>query len=770
MVCLLSYPLVQKRGINMQKIIRIARLELSVLFYSPIAWIIMVILFVQCGLNYTDNLYTQETYQQLERPLAVVTRVLFAGEYGMLSSLIEYLYLYIPLLTMSVFSREYTSGSIKLLQSSPVTASQIVLGKYLSIVAYALLIVALLSLYAFSAYYSIAHMDLKFVLSGLFGLFLLICTYAAIGLFMSSLTAYQIVAAISTLTLLAFLNYAPVLGAGYDGLREVTQWLSIGGRAEGIVNGLLTTRDLFYFLLIIAFFLGITILRIVQERAGLSLFKKTLQYVGLALVLSGIGYVSSLPRFNFYYDTTQIKDVTISPAAQAISARITDPIKLVSFVNVLDHKAGYGAPKNRTSDKGRFEGYQRFIPQLQMEYIAYYDSVPHLMLDSNETILSKAQKSAEALGFGFKRLLTPEQMKQYPEIAKESNSFVRYFHYKGQSTPLRMYDDMLQYPGESEISAALLRLLDGPGKIGLLVGHEERSIDNHMESSYSLFLNGNNVRGSVINQGFIVEKITNEKLLDFHGVGLIIADPQKAFSNQELDAIYQYIDRGGNLLLMAEPTGISFLQPIAHKLGLQFVPGTLLQESENFDADLLRVEFTQQAKEEGFKFYDGALVVMNKAMGIERINQDSTFRYTPLLETDSSTTWNKVGPFDLAKEKVHFDERVDSRVGIASAIQLERAVGNHKQKIIVAGDADFLSNAEMSRFNITSVNSSFAMRIFKSFSDGKFPVSGPKEKAPDITIKANRSSINWQKVLFLGVVPLLLGGMATLVLRNRKRK
>ncbi len=208
----------------MRKIIKIARLELSILFYSPIAWIILVILFLQGGLAYFDMLYSQETQQQLDRDLSVLTRVMFAGEKGMFSTLIEYLYLYIPLLTMGIFSREYVSGSIKLLQSSPVTATQIVLGKYLSIVIYAFIAVGMLGLYAVSAYFSIEHMDVKFVLFGLLALFLLICTYSAIGLFMSSLTSYQIVAAISTLALLAFLNYAQILGAKYDGFREITHW------------------------------------------------------------------------------------------------------------------------------------------------------------------------------------------------------------------------------------------------------------------------------------------------------------------------------------------------------------------------------------------------------------------------------------------------------------------------------------------------------------------------------------------------------------------
>src|SRR5690606_32795519 len=128
------------------------------------------------------------------------------------------------------------------------------------------------------------------------------------------------------------------------------------------VNGLFTSRELIYFLLIIGFFLGITILRLVQERAGTVIWMKYVQYISLTGILLVIGYISSLPTFNYYYDTTQIKDRTISPTGQEIAARITEPIEMISFVNVLDQKAAYGAPANRMNDMSRFESYNRFIP------------------------------------------------------------------------------------------------------------------------------------------------------------------------------------------------------------------------------------------------------------------------------------------------------------------------------------------------------------------------------------------------------------------------
>ncbi|HJY23412.1 MAG TPA: ABC transporter permease subunit, partial [Hanamia sp.] len=213
----------------MKKIFKIARLELNILFYSPIAWLLVIIFGVQAGLTFTEILYAQETSQQLERPLQVLSKVLFAGDNGLFKAVQDTLYLYIPLLTMGLLSRETSSGSIKLLLSSPVKISEIVFGKFLSIVIYSFLLIVVLTLYVVAAHFSIEALDVQFVIGGLLGLFLLACAYAAIGLFMSSLTSYQVVAAISTLAVLAGLNFIGQIGQDYDLVRDITYWVSISG-------------------------------------------------------------------------------------------------------------------------------------------------------------------------------------------------------------------------------------------------------------------------------------------------------------------------------------------------------------------------------------------------------------------------------------------------------------------------------------------------------------------------------------------------------------
>ncbi|MGN6510845.1 MAG: ABC transporter permease, partial [Chitinophaga sp.] len=124
----------------MKQIIRIARTELQLLFYSPIAWLILIVFTIQASLVFTGALGGFVNFKELGYDLEGVTLKLYTDPWqGFYAKLLGYLYFYIPLLTMGMMSRELSSGSIKLLYSSPISDAQIIFGKFLSVAAYALL-------------------------------------------------------------------------------------------------------------------------------------------------------------------------------------------------------------------------------------------------------------------------------------------------------------------------------------------------------------------------------------------------------------------------------------------------------------------------------------------------------------------------------------------------------------------------------------------------------------------------------------------------------
>src|SRR6187402_1915993 len=103
----------------MKTVFKIAKTELKTLFYSPIAWFLIIVFFFQCSLAYINmlngNAVTQEIGGRGLDYMTALTARIFAGRGGVFGSIMEKLYFYIPLLTMGLISRETSSGTIKLL-------------------------------------------------------------------------------------------------------------------------------------------------------------------------------------------------------------------------------------------------------------------------------------------------------------------------------------------------------------------------------------------------------------------------------------------------------------------------------------------------------------------------------------------------------------------------------------------------------------------------------------------------------------------------------
>src|SRR6185312_2868543 len=100
----------------MKTTIRIGKMELRMLFYSPIAWLLMVIFTVQIGLDFMSHFTDALMVQREGTDNYPLSMVLFSNKYGgTFLQIIKSLYLYVPLMTMGLISRELSSGSIKLL-------------------------------------------------------------------------------------------------------------------------------------------------------------------------------------------------------------------------------------------------------------------------------------------------------------------------------------------------------------------------------------------------------------------------------------------------------------------------------------------------------------------------------------------------------------------------------------------------------------------------------------------------------------------------------
>lgn len=155
----------------MKTIYRIAKTELLTLFYSPVAWLVLMIFAFQVGINFVDQFGDCVKSQTLGYHIYNATGKIFTG-WGLFNMMKSDLYLYLPLLTMGLISREIGSGSIKLLFSSPISTAKIVLGKYLAMVFYCLLFILILFVPILFSCFTVKAIDIPSILVALLGLYL----------------------------------------------------------------------------------------------------------------------------------------------------------------------------------------------------------------------------------------------------------------------------------------------------------------------------------------------------------------------------------------------------------------------------------------------------------------------------------------------------------------------------------------------------------------------------------------------------------------------
>ena len=372
-----------KLNSNIRQTFRVAKIELSSMFYSPVAWLVLIIFALLIGYDYANVFDSQLRAQSLGSGLWNVSSAIYnSWMTGILKPILRNLYLYIPLITMGLMSREYQSGSIKLLYSSPVKNSSIIFGKYLAMMCYGAALMSIIGLNVLFSWLTVENFQISMLLVGMLGIYLLILAYSAIGLFMSTLTAYQVVAAVGTLAVLAVLNFIGDVGQGIDFVRDITFWLSIYGRSISFIEGLLPSADVMYFLIVIGLFLSLSVLKLNTEKKIMSLRTKILKYSTIIVTALLLGYLTSLPEAKLYYDGTYTKSNTLSPESQEVMEKLTQPLTITTYVNILAPDYFAGLPFNRNWDFERFERYVRFKPDIKMKYVYYYHHASNPDLDA----------------------------------------------------------------------------------------------------------------------------------------------------------------------------------------------------------------------------------------------------------------------------------------------------------------------------------------------------------------------------------------------------
>jgi ABC-2 type transport system permease protein len=240
----------------MRNVMAIAQRELNAYFSSPIGYVLIGFFALLFGyFFYVPLYYFQEQSMQagMNPTQAMNINQMLIGPTFMNTTVVM-LFLF-PLLTMRTYSEEKRSGTIELLLTSPLTDLQIILGKFTGAM---LLYAAMLSI-------TLIHMGVLFIYgnpewkpiaTGYLGLLLMGGSFLSVGLFISSLTKNQIVAAMATFAVFLMLWV----------INWMSSFLSLTEHFDDFARGVIDTKHLIYYVSFIAFGLFLTMKSVDSER------------------------------------------------------------------------------------------------------------------------------------------------------------------------------------------------------------------------------------------------------------------------------------------------------------------------------------------------------------------------------------------------------------------------------------------------------------------------------------------------------------------------
>jgi len=248
-------------------ILTLAQREIRSLFYSPLAWSILAVMQFILAYLFLAQLQEYISLQPQLRMMAEAPGVTGAVIVPIFSSASFILMMVVPLLTMRLISEERRSKTLTLLFSAPISMTEIILGKFFGILIFLVIMIGMLTLMPLSLSVGVT-LDYGLLFTVVLGLILMMGTFAAVGLYMSTLTIQPTVAAISTFGILLLLWIIDWAGSKVadENASGALAYLSILRHFESLSKGVFNSSDIMYYLLFIITFLVLSIRRLDVDR------------------------------------------------------------------------------------------------------------------------------------------------------------------------------------------------------------------------------------------------------------------------------------------------------------------------------------------------------------------------------------------------------------------------------------------------------------------------------------------------------------------------
>jgi ABC-type uncharacterized transport system involved in gliding motility auxiliary subunit len=397
------------------------------------------------------------------------------------------------------------------------------------------------------------------------------------------------------------------------------------------------------------------------------------------------------------------------------------------------------------------------LPQ-PVKMIAFYSDQDSRRNDVQDLMREYDTRSGGKVAYEF---IDPEAR---PSVAQQYQ--IREFG----TTILQMGDQQQRVTGtrESDFTTGLLKLVNpSQKKIYFTTGHNERRIDAFDDRQYS------QLKTSLESDNYVVETLnlfaTGEVPADASVV--VIADPRTPLFDEEKLAISLYLDRGGHLLLLGEPRSPVNLSELVSKWNISIGTDPVAEDArftlggDPLTPAIVRYpvhKITEQLPATIFPF--ASAVMFPKGSDVPR-----GVTFTSLAET-SANSW-----VETDQNQVRFDEGSETRGTVSVATAVEITINpasttdpdnkSPKARIVVVGDADFVSNAA---FRLPVGNRDFFLNAANWVAESEELISirpKPNDQRQVFLTGAQQNLVFFSTTLFL---PLIVAAGGVIVWWTRR--
>ena len=384
----------------------------------------------------------------------------------------------------------------------------------------------------------------------------------------------------------------------------------------------------------------------------------------------------------------------------------------------------------------------------RVEITAYARKIPRLR-QTIENLVGRYQRIKSDITLHF---VNPDTVPDEVRNAGISINGEMLIHYQGRTEHVRSDQ-------EEELTNALERLIRGAEYwLAFVEGHGERNPLGEEDHDLSIWAKYLATRGFKIQPLNLAEFQT---IPDNTGL-LVIASPRIDFLPGEVAAMSTYLDRGGNLLWLADPGDMYGLQSLAEQLGIRILAGLVLDPASNMIGikNQTMVLSTPRLYPEHPVTRNFSYTTLFPTVAALEVSPKPTWKKTSLLSS-SNHTWRET---EKLEGEADYHENEDQIGPLEIGISLERTIETEtekkysKQRIVVIGDGDFLSNAYIGNGG----NLDLAMRLANWLSGHDNFINIPAKTVNDAHFEAPPWTFG---VIWFGFIFLLPAGLVGLGIR-----